>query len=53
MVPGKVFVVVSVVAKAAVEDADEAVAEGSEFLVVQVAGVASPVVELPGAGTGR
>ncbi len=35
------------------EDADEAVAEGAERLVVEVAGVASLVVELPGTGTGR
>ena len=51
--PGDVLVVASVVAEAAVEDADEAVAEGAEGLVVQVAGVASLVVELAGAGAGR
>ena len=51
--PGGVFVVVGVVAEAAVEEADEAVAEGAERLVVQIAGVASLVVELPGTGTGR
>jgi len=53
MVPGNVLVVLGVVAEAAVEDADEAVAEGAEGLVVQVAGVAVVVVEVAGAGTGR
>jgi len=53
VVPGDVFVVVGVVAEAAVEDADEAAAEGTEGLVVQVAGVASLVVELAGARAGR
>ena len=53
MVPGDVFVVVGAVAEAAVEDADEAVAQGAESLVVEVAGVASLVVEVAGAGAGR
>jgi hypothetical protein len=44
---GNVFVVGSSVAEAAVEDADETVTEGAERLVVQVAGVASLVVETP------
>ena len=53
MIPGDVFVVVGVVAEAAVEDADEAVAEGADRLVVQVAGVGSLVVEFAGTGTER
>ena len=52
MVPGDVFVVAVVVAEAAVEDPDEAVAECAERLVVQVAGGAPLVVELAGTGTG-
>ena len=47
------FVVAGAVAEVAVEDADEAVAEFAERLVVQVAGIALLDVELPDAGTGR
>jgi hypothetical protein len=47
-----VFVVVGVVAEAAVQDADEAVAQGAQGLVVGVVGVAALVVEEPGARTG-
>ena len=43
--PGGVLVVVGAVFEAAVEDADEAVAEGSEGLMVEVAFLASLVVE--------
>jgi hypothetical protein len=53
VVPGNVFVVACAVAEAAVEDAEEAVAEGAERLVVQVVGGASLVVELAGTGTAR
>jgi hypothetical protein len=49
--PGGLFVVLSVVAKSAVQDAHEAVAQGAQGLVVEVAGGASLVVELAGAGT--
>jgi hypothetical protein len=45
-----VFVVVGVVVEAAVEDADEAVAECSEGLVVAGAGSASLVVVGPSCG---
>ena len=46
--PGGVFVVEGAVAEAAVEDADEAVGEGSEGLVVGVAGGSALVVEARG-----
>ena len=48
--PGGVFVVGGSVFEAAVEDADEAVGEGSECLMVAVAGCSSLVVEFSGAG---
>jgi hypothetical protein len=51
--PGGVFVVGRVVSEAAVEDADEAVREGSQGPVVGVAGGASLVVERPSTGAGR
>lgn len=48
--PGGVFVVEGPGSEAAVQDADETVAEGSEGLVVGVAEGASVVVERSGAG---
>ena len=51
--PCGVFVVESAVFEAAVEDADEAVTEGAECLVVEVAFGASLVVEVSASGTGR
>ena len=48
--PGGVLVVAGSVVEAAVEDADEAVAERAEGLVVQITGGASLVVEGPAAG---
>ena len=50
--PGGVFVVGGVVGEAAVEDADEAVAEGAERLVVEVAFGSALVVEGPAACAG-
>ena len=47
--PGGVFVVGGSVFEAAVEDADEAVGEGSECLVVEVAGCSPLIVEGSGA----
>ncbi len=52
MGPCSVFVVGGVVFEAAVEDADEAVAEGSQGAVVGVAAGAPLVVVVPGAGAG-
>ena len=52
MCPGGVFVVEGVVSKASVEDSDEAVAEGSEGLVVEIAFGPVLVVEHSAAGTG-
>ena len=52
MGPGGVFVVEGAGADAAVEDADEAVGEGSECLVVEVAVGSVLVVERSTAGTG-
>ena len=51
--PSSVFVVVTAGSEAAVEVADEAVAEGSECLVVEVARSASLVVELSGSWAGQ
>ena len=48
--PGGVLVVVSTVFEAAVEDADEAVAEGAECLVVSIAGGAALVVVVAAGG---
>ena len=48
--PCDVFVVEAVVVEAAVEDADEVVAEGAQGLVVVIAGGAVVVVERPAAG---
>ena len=48
--PGGGFAVGGVVGQAAVQDADEAVAEGAEGGVVGVAGGAAVVVVGPGAG---
>ena len=50
--PGGVFVVGLSGLEAAVEVADESVAEGSEGLVVEVAGVSSLVVEVAAAWAG-
>ena len=50
--PGGVFVVGGVVSEAAVEDADETVAERAEGLVVVVAGGSVLVVVGPAAGAG-
>ena len=47
--PGGVFVVGGLVFEAAVEDAYESVGEGSQCLVVDVAGCSFLVVELSGA----
>ena len=47
--PGGVFVVGGLVFEAAVEDAYESVGEGSQCLVVDVAGCPPLVVELSGA----
>ena len=46
--PGDVFVVSALMREAAVEDADEAVGEGPEGLVVGDATVTLTVVERPG-----
>ena len=48
MCPGSVFAVGGVVAQAAVEDADESVAEGAQCLMVHVARGAVLVVESAG-----
>jgi len=48
--PGDGFVVDAVVGEAAVEDADEAVGEGAEGLVVGGAAGSVPVVVAAGAG---
>ena len=50
--PGGVFVVEGCVAQAAVQDADEAVGQGAQGLVVGVAGGAVLVIERSGAGAG-
>ena len=50
--PGGVFVVSGVVFQAAVQDADPPVAEGSQGLVVGVAGGSACVVVVAGAGAG-
>ena len=47
--PGGVFVIGGLVFETAVEDAYESVGEGSECLVVEVAGGSSLVVERSGA----
>ena len=52
MCPGSVLAVRSVVAEAAVQDADEAVAEGAWYLVMGVAGGAVLVIEGAGAEAG-
>jgi hypothetical protein len=49
--PGDILVVAGLVVEAAVQDADPAVRERSECLVVRVARSASPVVERAGART--
>ena len=48
MCPDGVFVVGCLVFEAAVEDADQAVGEGSQGMVVEVAGCSSSVVEHSG-----
>ena len=50
--PGGVFVVFGLVFEAAVEDADEAVGEGTEGLVVSGAACSLLVVEHSGSGAG-
>lgn len=50
--PGGVFVVGAAGAEAAMQVADEAVAESSEGSVVEVAGGPALVVEVPAAGAG-
>jgi hypothetical protein len=50
--PGNAFIVRRVVAQAAVQNSDEAVAQGAQGLVVGVAGGAALIVEGSGAGAG-
>jgi hypothetical protein len=53
MAPGGVFVVAGAVGKAAVEDANKTIPQGSEGLVVKVAGGSALVVVGPASRAGR